>query len=747
MSVIRADATWNGDFDMSWIKGLLYAGVSSVGLIAGAGQAQEAATRVDDIIVTAQKRAERLVDVPAAVEVLNGADIRERGVTDFLELSNQVPGLALRESVAGRSTQALVIRGVGADDFRPNGNPSAALHVDGVYQGSNIFFSNQFFDLARVEVLKGPQGTLYGRNSSTGVVNLITNRPTEKASGYVEVEYSSFNTLNVEAAVGGMIDESLGVRVAVLHEDGDGPFQHQGTAGFEGFRLDPRISPLPRQAPVDDFGGPNFTALRGTLTYSPADGTDVTVQVQGARDRSDLNIADVPLGSPSRNPIDSDPFTVASNLVPQLNADTAGVYAQLDQSIGSVTLTLQASHQTVDQKAANSDGTPLRLIDVTYDTTLSQTTYEARLASDKAGRLDWLVGAFYLTDKVDFDSVLLALDNPGFRTNLFTAYQQDRESLAAFGQVDLAVTSRLELTAGLRYTDETVRFNGITGDLNPFGTTLRSDSFPLLFKNRFSDKNWSGRGALTYKPSDDSSLYLAVARGFKAGGFDGSTLFTPPENDPINSETVWSYEAGLKWLPRGGPFGITADVFYNEYEGLQGNREVDFRGTPVLVRVNLAGAEVYGAELSASARLTEGLDASLGVAVLRTKITDVNTPSQSLRNRILGNDLPDAPELSLNASLRYERPMGQMTLVAQVDAAYKSEMFKEEENLVAVPDYTLVNGRLGLNSPDGGWGLAVFARNLTDAEYFTSYQPQGRAVRQRLVATPRTVGVELSFRY
>lgn len=732
---------------MARIRKFLYAGVSSVGLLAGTAQAQEAATQVEDIIVTAQKRTERLVEVPVAIQVLAGSDLRERGVTDFLELSNQVPGLALRQSVAGRSTQALVIRGVGADDFRPNGNPSAALHVDGVYQGSNIFFSNQFFDLARIEVLKGPQGTLYGRNSSTGVVNLITNRPSEVASGFVELEYSSFNTINLEAAVGGMIDDRVGVRLAVLHEDGDGYFQHQGTAGFEGFRLDPRIPTLPRQAPVDDFGGPNFTALRGTVTYSPADGTDVTVQVQGARDRSDLNITDVPLGSPARNPIDNDPFTVASNLVPQLNADTAGAYVQLDQAIGTATLTIQASHQTVDQTAANSDGTPLRLIDVTYETALTQTTYEARLASETSGRFDWLVGAFYLTDKVDFDSVLLALDNPGFRTNLFTQYQQDRDSLAAFGQVGVALTPALELIAGLRYTDETVVFDGITGDLNPFGTTLRSDSFPLLFENRFEDQNWSGRGALTYRPSDDSSLYVAVARGFKAGGFDGSTLFTPPENDPIGSETVWSYEAGFKWLPRNGALAFTADVFFSEYKGLQGNREVDFKGTPVLVRVNLAGAEVYGAELSGSARLAEGLEATLGAAFLRTEITEVNTPSAALRNRLLGNDLPDAPEVSLNAALRYERSLGALQLEAQVDAAYKSEMFKEEENLVAVPDYTLVNARVGLTNQTAGWGLAAFARHVTDAEYFTSYQPQGRAVRQRLVAPPRTVGVELTFRY
>lgn len=712
--------------------------------------AEAAASVAEDnveIVVTAQKRSERLVEVPIAISVLGGEDIRERGVTDFVELSNQVPGLVLRESVAGRSTQAIVIRGVGADDFRPNGNPTAALHVDGVYQGSNIFFSNQLFDVAQIEVLKGPQGTLYGRNTSTGVVNVLTEKPGKTASGYVDVEYGRFGVVNVEGGVGGPISDTIGVRVSAIFEKGNGPFLHQGTAGLEGFRLDPRIPALPRTEPVENFGGPNFAAMRAIVDAQISPQTLLRLQIHGARDRSELNITDVPLESPSRNPIDNDPFTVASNIVPRLQADSFGGYVQLEHELGeTVTFTAQLAHESVDQIAANSDGTPLRLTDVEYDTQLRQTTVEARLDNGTASRLDWILGGFYLTDNVKFDSVLLLLDNPTFATNLFTRYSQQREGWSVFGQGDLALTERLSATLGLRYSREIVNFEGITGDLNPFGTTRRSDSFPLLFLNSFEDGEVSGRGAITFRPTDESSFYIAAARGFKAGGFDGSTLFTPPENEPILSETVWSYEAGFKYLPRGGGIGLTGDVFYADYDGLQGNREVDFNGTPVLVRVNLAGARVFGGEFAATWRPEPRLNLSLGVAYLDSEITAVNG-SAALQARLLGNRLPDAPKLSFNGSARFEQPIGSLLLTAQADFSRKSSMFKEEANLVAVPSYTLVNARLGIGERERGFRAALWARNLTDATYFTSYQPQGNRVRQRLAAPPRTFGIEVGFRF
>lgn len=716
---------------------------------------EDATVNVSDIVVTARKREERLGDVPIAISAFTGEQLRDRGVASLLDLSTLAAGVVLREDVAGRASPSIVIRGVGYDDFRSNGNPAVAVNVDQVYYGSNALIGGALFDIDRLEIVKGPQGTLYGRNTTAGAVNVVTRGPTQQFTADAHAEYGRYDHFRGEAGVGGPISDAVGFRLAATYESGGGFLTNKGTQGYAGTTPSPRVPALPLVPESDHVGDADFLATRGTLVLLPGDATTITAQVNYARDRGDNSQSDV-LGVSAtgfREP-DTDPYTYYSSFVPKIHSDQVGAQVRLDQDFGGdLQLTAIGAYIDLDRDYTFDPGDPRRSFDLDYQDRIKQGTAEVRLQGGFGERVDWTVGGFYFHDTVRLSSLLDAADL--VRTVIRTDYRQTRESWALFGEADWRLTPKLTLTTGLRYTDETARFSGSTIDLDPYGASVAGAAFtglPVRFDNPFDDDSLSGRLVLSYRPIDSALVYGSVSRGFKSGGFDGSTIFTTPEALPFKSEQVDAYEIGAK-LFGNRPVTLTAAVFYYDFRDLQANSIRTIGPVTTAIRTNVAQATLYGGEVEMMIRPTPDAQIGVNLAYLHSEVDDFVSSNPAEVARRNGNALPDTPQVSFNIDAAYVFHLADgWELEPQASVSFMGRHWKEIDNFVPVEDYTLVNLRLALTSPDRRWTVAAFGRNVADETYFVGVIPATTSAgavtgQQRIVGAPATYGLSLGWRY
>lgn len=690
------------------------------------------------IIVTANKRAQTLLEVSSAVQTLGGDALREDGVKNFIDLAQQTPGVIVSTPLVGGSTiQNFTIRGIGFDDFRPNGNPSAAVHFDGVYQGSSALIGGQMFDVARVEVLKGPQGTLYGRNTTAGAVNVISNKPSDIVEGQAFADYSSFNTWRAEAAVNVPLTPTVALRVSGLYDSTDGYLTSLGNPIGAGFTSVPGVIPPTIDPGVDENAARSeFWGGRALLSVGMGTGTELLLNVHGFTDRG---------GQAQSEPADGStpPRSYYTNVDARRARDSWGASLTLNQDIvDDVLLSIVGAYDTLDSDYDWNDGTVRRTWDIDYIDTIKQGQVEARLQNRVPGDFNWTVGGAWFRDSVELYSTLDGSDT--FRTIFEADYKQDRESFAGFANVDFAVAPRLRVDAGIRLTNEKSTFRGTTLDLDPYGLTTAGPVFdlPAIFNNTLDETSPSGRIALNYEVNDATRIYASVGRGFRAGGFDGTTIWSAPEALPFDSETVWAYEGGMKFLPRGGLLQAELAAFYYDFSNIQANSSIVYDGASTSVRTNVGKARSMGAEATLSAKPAPGLDIGLAVAMLDTKILEISTGSAAEQAARLGRDLPFAPNLTFNGTVRYEIPVSaSLTIVPQVDVRYVSGYYGNLDNSSEVGNFPLVNARVDFRIDDS-WTLAGYVRNLTDEVYST-----GGSAATRLSGAPRVWGVSAGVRF
>jgi outer membrane receptor protein involved in Fe transport len=712
---------------------------------------------VGEIIVTAEKREQRIEDVPLAVSVLDGREAADRGVANFSDLVNEIPGLSINYAFGGVNYGLLTIRGIGgADDYKPNGNPSVALHVDGVYQTSNLYLSTPLFDLERVEVLKGPQGTLYGRNTTAGVINAITRTAGDTFEGEVQAEGGRFDFWSVRAAAGGPVTDRIGLRVAVLAQGGGGFMEGQGAGLLSGFQLGvggvpqlqvPRITDPGRRS---GWGDTDIFAGRVTLDAQITDSTLVTLRLFGSRNRGETQpydrierTSDATIFNAGEN---GDPFAFFTNRYVRHAIDIYGASGTVEQTIGNnVLLTVLANIQRAEQQSGgNGDGTPFPQFQFDFDERLRQSSIEARLSNRGRGPIDWVAGVFHVDDSIDFDSLWTSFS---VRSIYTSPYRQTRQSSAVFGQIDADITDWLGVGGGLRYTRDRATFDGANIDLNPwristFNTTFATTS-PFRWSERFADDDLSGRGTIQLRPTDTIRLFASAGNGYRGGGFDGTSIFTREETLPFRSERVRAFEAGARYtIDR---LRLSFDAFDYRFRDLQATTRLsnDTNG-----RTNVGRALVRGLEGSIAASLfrssTQSLDLNVGVTYLDTQILSFISNRVADVTSTVGDPLPGAPEWTLNAGVEAMNEFGNgWRSRARLTITYRDE---ESNRLNAQPNnispaYTLINLRVDLTTP-AGFDIYAYGRNLTNAVYFPELN--GAA---RLVGAPLTWGVGTTVRF
>ncbi|WP_291870206.1 TonB-dependent receptor [Maribacter sp.] len=710
---------------------------------------------LDEVVLTALKRESSLKDTPISVAVLGTQEISDRQITDFTDLVDALPGVAINSAYGGTENSFIAIRGIGgADDYKPNGNPSVALHLDGVYQTSNAYLSMPLFDIDRIEVLKGPQGTLYGRNTTAGAINAITKGPTDEVEGYVNVQHGSYNFFSAEAAIGGPITDRFGIRVAVQTKQGGGFMKGAGAGRFSGFvpeGFKGVIPPVADPGVRDGFGDADLFAIRTTMTYQFEDDSDLNFKFYTSRDRGDTRqydrvaLEDDP--KKSRNAGENnDPYEFYTNEYFAHKINVTGFSSKYHRNVNSnLNMDLIASYQKSDRLVGgNGDGTSFPRYQYAFDDKLDQSSFEVRMSDQNGGKLDWLAGIFFVNDYVQFTSNWNSL---GVLSQYTSPYEQRRKSFATFVNSDWHISNELTLSAGLRYTNDDVKFKGKNIDLDPWGTSKYQATFkspaPFSWDRDFEDDNVSGKLTVKYDFTNKLNLFASAGKGYRGGGFDGTSIFSAEETEPFDSETVIAYEMGLRYFT--GRITMSLDAFKYSFKELQATARLsnDTNG-----RTNVGKAEVQGAEAAITA-LVFGNDKHTlkyngAVTFLDSKITEFKSNRVDDVKNTIGDQLPGAPKWSATSSLRHMLSISKGTsLNTRIDFTHHGE---ESNRLNAgasntAEGYNLLGARMGVDFVNG-MSFYVYGRNILDEIYFLEAN-----AGERLVGAPATYGGGIRYNF
>jgi len=709
---------------------------TSIALVAAMQAGQSSADSIlEEVIVTAQKREQAITDVALTVTAITGDTARAMGIEDPRDVAFMATNVDIKNGGVGDANPAITIRGIGMNNFNANNNPSVGIYLDEVFLASPGMMNLSMLDVGRIEVLKGPQGTLYGRNATGGAMNIVSAKPTREMEGFVSMSAAEYDTQKVEAAISGPLTSVLSGRLSALYDNqGENYHEYYRAAGGKNEFEDSETTAVRGQLAGDhdrlswnlavgyldqDIANNPFLAVGGF--WNSPDEVFVT-PCQGALascvNTLGLNVADR----------DGDPYThdFQESRVNEMkiNSDVTTVNFSFDYEFENMTLTSITGYIDQDRDfGENIWSTPLEQFAAVHDEQIEQYSQELRL-SGSTNSMRWIVGGFAWHDTFDSDNTAYSADILGLLAGINPVewtVDQETDAYAAYGSVDWDFAERWMLTVGLRYSYEETDFNGGTNatiidsaafdafvgaELGiPNGTTI-----PFTFvDDSIDDDRVDYRVALEFRPTDDILTYGSVTSGFKSGGYFGDFTFDQIELEPFDSETVTAFEVGAKATMAEGAVQLNGAVFYYDYEDIQ---TVVPAGVAFKLD-NLDGADIYGAEVELLATPMDGLDLRLGASYLDTD-TDSNFAEFD------GNELPNSPETQFTGTVRYEFSMTDaLNLAFQVDAKYSDEMYRESTNnpFAQIDSYTLVHGRISLLSNDGKWEVAAWGKNLTDEEY------------------------------
>jgi iron complex outermembrane receptor protein len=699
---------------------------------------------LDEIVVTADRTGLRaLQETPIAVSVVDGDLMDQQGLNTVTDLVAYVPNLAVSRNISG---SIVSLRGIGSNGGT---DPSVATQVDGVYISNSVAFTD-FFDVERVEVLRGPQGTLYGRNTTGGTINFISRRPSDEFGGRMQVSYGNFAAVEASGYVTGpVLGDTLTASLALTYRERDAFFEN--------------IAPGGADIDTNNNGG-----ARLQVRWEPAANIDATTRIDYFTadqfiESYDHLLAPLPFAAPLANSLVGSFDEVALNFDQSMTLRTSGISEEINWNFAeNFTLTSITSARRFQSRAQNdNDATELNLLAFRSGSDTEQFSQEVDLRYD-GDALNFVAGVYYFS----------ATDNPSSRVtappSVFTPANRsaaraalptlETESIAVFANADYEIIDNLSVILGLRYTEETTSFTQhfTATSLNPATFNANLAGFPVNFSIEDSDNALTPKFGLDYEVSDDIFLYASATRGFKSGGFNGQA--TSPLTAGYAPELIWSYEVGAKteWFEDRLRLNVTG--FRYDYTDLQ-VRQLLGPGNSVIA--NAASATVEGIEVEMLARPSPDLQFSAIGSFLDARYESFPTasipggfspyvPNQNCVGGVCtidasGNFLSDAPEWSGMFAVDYTPTIGAYELAFHVDYSYRSERYFDPSNVaIASQDgYGLLNGNIRFSPLDNsGWEIGLFGRNLTDEDYYQTVSGNG-IVPGGIVGDPRTYGVRV----
>lgn len=729
---------------------------------------------LSDIVVTAQRRSESLQRVPIAVTAVTGADLARSGITDLQGVVANVPNLNLGAQLG---MAKIALRGIGLENISSGAEGSIAFHMNGVFLSRTITALASFYDVQQVEVLRGPQGTLYGRNATGGAVNINTREPTQELSGYFNLTGGNYGRVLTEGAVSGaLIPDVLAVRVAFQTQDRDGLGKNIATGND-----------------IDDL---NTRAIRGSVLFTPTDRVTVDLKADYFRERDNAGgyhvtgtagfsapgVPIIPNGIAQGGAFPSNIRDVNNTADPTNRVEFYGVSGKLSYDLtNAIQLSsLTAYRRTTNATFSDLDGTDLPLVTQIQTERAKQFSEELQL-SGSSGRLTWLLGFFYFHEKTN--GVQADPLNPA-RTIFFgpdiltTGYLGagfiKTDALAGFGQATYEVVDDLRITLGARYSSEkkTNRDELAFDIFTPFVGELATPTTVLNRSARF--KSFTPRIAVDYQVTPATLLYASWSEGFKAG-----TYSLGAGTPPVDPEKVSAFEGGVKSTLFDGRLRINLAGFYYDYKDLQIGKVTGTSGATLALE-NAATAEIYGLEAELTAQITPEFQINANGSWLHAQFSDyvsadparpfgdgrtfvdaqgnfspgatAATPGVSPAFNLRGNTLSQAPEFTAFVGAQYLVPsrLGQFTFRGEV--AWRDRIFFTPFNLeyVSQAPNARLNAFINWAADDDHWTGQVYVRNITNKTVVGNTLVSSSVVGFPLngyLEDPRTYGVTLGYKF
>ena len=723
-----------------------------------ASKAPAAAGGIEQITITAQKRRQSAQDVGISVTAVSASEIANGSFTNAQELTSLAVGIGTIQP-NGEANYALSIRGVANSDFTTNVESPVAVYVDEVYISQMSGAGFQLFDMERVEFLRGPQGTLFGRNATGGLAHFVTRKPTEELDGYMKLTYGRFTQVKAEAAAGGaVIPGLLSVRAS-------------GAGHWNSGYVENRLS-------EDNLNNANDVAGRLQLLLTPTDDLSLLVNIRAAtqdirtgffENASSVISGELTPGvvNPVLDYVDTDGDVFAGDYNdPGFNQlDTFGATATLNWTVAGVTVTSITDYQTVNRDyIEDSDASPVPFFNFFLSTDSDQFSQELRVAGG-VDWVNWVAGFYYLNletkDANGFESepfgdgVLapaVGLEATEALSGFDVPYTTKTESWSLFGQAEFQLLESLSATLGFRWIQDKKQHNYAQNLVDFLPNTRQRNGNPNVrftfgtYEGERDDGIWSARVGLNYKPWQELLAYASWNRGVKGGAFN-SPIFPPTEplgyDDATFSyapEQLDAFEVGIKSRFLGRRLQLNAAAYYYDYNDYQA-----FQIIGIDTLTSNADATSKGFELEALAVPIAGLFISAGIAY-----TDVDVD--------LGNGTPtttsvQTPKWNINGLIRYEFPLFAGTLGLQFDADWRDEHFFALTGLETVTEdgYIVANASIGWTSPNGNWAASFYVRNLFDEEYLVqTFDLSGEDVfglTEQYYGRPQWWGFSLQWRF
>ncbi len=683
------------------------AGALLLPLHTGAQAEERVFSSLEEIVVTAEKRAQNLQNVPIAISAFSETFIEQARIESFEDIVSRVPGLTFSSFTKTRTLPAL--RGASSSIDAPGGDPAVAIFIDEVYQGATGDFDPDLFDLERIEVLRGPQGTLFGRNVVGGAISLVTRKPSEEVYAKVEGGLGNYKSVTARGTFSGPLADNVFGQLSFSSRNRDGTSFNRTT----GKRVD----------------SVEKDSLRARFRMLPSDGVEILIGADYSRDTSSGSARDF-LGPAPTIPEtagfvpDDDPRIVDQYRDSALDRETLGVSATInwDTDMGRfVSISAYRQNKTV-LDTEDAIGAPVPTLTGAYDNNLKQFSQELRWVSPESDTFNWVGGVYYLhieNDQLEFlnatfyaDTIFGDIQQGAFGTLGLhrNSFFQDvtTNSYAAYLQGTYSFTDALNLTAGGRYTYDKKSGTGATTVFEPnffFG----ADSFATDFGDNWS--SFTPKATLDYQVTDDVMAYATISKGFKSGGFVVQES-AAASSTPFNPEVAWNYEAGIKtrWLEDRLQINLTA--FHVDYKNLQVDTTLP---SGVTVVTNAGKASVDGFELEIQAAPADGLQIWGSYSYLNSSYDDFGD--------FTGLDMALTPPHAFSAGASYTANLTDSTYITfQGEYQYKDEHLLEprvpgEQDPFLSGFDNMINGSVTLGIDDGRWEFILWGKNLTNETY------------------------------
>jgi iron complex outermembrane recepter protein len=779
----------------------LAAAVSAITLAMSPG----AQAQLEEIVITAQKRAENLQEVPVSVSAISGSELEMFRFRDSADITAQIPNLQ-STNTAGSGVPIFSLRGVAMSDFSFNQASPVAIYIDEVYKGNPAIHGVQIFDLERVEVLRGPQGTLYGKNSTGGAVNFITRTPTyDETSANVAVGFGDYSRKEMSGAFETpIVEDVLAVRLAGTWTEADGWFEN-------------------KQPGVDDGNAINEYGARLTVAWQPSDTFEAIVRYTHTDQDAvnygiqPFNISEAGVGGGAyslynelgitdlqdyqREGLDYFEFESDQDEKYELSNDAVAVTINWDLT-DSYTLTSITSWDDGDiTNPEDADGSPLVVLRPNYYGEATQYTQDLRITSDLDSNFNFIGGIYWANediknatnigfyqdldvnadgdldylDCVDMVSTAFA-DGPVTDSGMATEatlnefglslasfapagcqfdnqFKQERTSYAGYFDGNYALNDAWTVRFGVRYTEDKSELSNFSARL------LGSDGIPVLNTipggtedpyatakdDDFTDTQWTGKLGLDYMSDSGMLLYASVSHGYRSGAYNAQAFLDPAELTSVDPEELDSYEVGIKHELLDGKVRLNGAAFLYTYDNQQ-FLNVD-SATLAQTLINIDESEILGMEAELEAVVLPNLIVRAGLGILDTEVKQGTLNGVDLE----GNDLLLAPDLNFNLAIDWdivEMEVGALALHASttyVDDHY-FDVFNTDR--ISQDGYWVSDARLQLAAPTDSWQVALWIKNLADEEYITSaIDLSDFGFDYAHIGAPRTYGAELRFNF